>query len=70
MSTFSEGPSTESDVLTPVSRPAREDVSECGAESYDGRSSSVYRCSKFSVVYLSLCFNLFKLTATRFIDDP
>ena len=46
-SMFSEGPSTESDVLTPASRAARESVSEYGGESYDGRSSSVYRCSKF-----------------------
>ncbi|CAB3986466.1 roundabout homolog 1-like isoform X1 [Paramuricea clavata] len=46
--TTSEGTSTESDVLTPVSRAARESLSECGAESYDGRSSSVYRFSDSS----------------------
>ena len=56
---FSEGPSTESDVLTPANRTARESLSECGAESYDGRSSSVYRCSKFFSV------NLTKFRSTR-----
>lgn len=44
---FSEEASTESAVLTPASRTARESLSECGAD--DGRSGSVYRCSEYIV---------------------